>query len=164
MKSQVHKTSHFMAVVLLTLCLKPLVAVLQLGSSLFFIFLIFCVDLSSKALQRSTTNYKNLFNPVSTVVPGIPACEDGFFIKKGCYDFIWIGSSTPRLELLVTNIRKNNPNRPIPENKVRVEAIGSQPLGIRFILLELDPFVLFYRWSLTCYKMKSNSTLLKLNI
>lgn len=93
--------------------------VLQLGSSLFFIFLIFCVDLSSKALQRSTTNYKNLFNPVSTVVPGIPACEDGFFIKKGCYDFIWIGSSTPRLELLVTNIRKNNPNRPIPENKVR---------------------------------------------
>jgi ABC-type multidrug transport system ATPase subunit len=93
--------------------------VLQLGSSLFFIFLIFCVDLSNKALQRSTTNYKNLFNPTPTMVPAIPACENGFYIKPVCLDFIWIGTQSPRLLQLVNNIRTNNPGREIPEGKVR---------------------------------------------
>lgn len=93
--------------------------VLQLGSSLFFIFLIFCVELSSKALQRSTTNYKNLFNPTPASVSAIPACEDGFYIKPDCYDFIWIGAQTPRLISLVDNIRQNNPNRLIPDTKVK---------------------------------------------
>jgi hypothetical protein len=109
------------------------VAVLQLGSSLFFIFLIFCVELSSKALQRSTTNYKNLFNPTPASVSAIPACEDGFYIKPDCYDFIWIGAQTPRLISLVDNIRQNNPNRPIPDTKVRMETASLQLFALALL-------------------------------
>lgn len=69
-------------------------------------------------------NYKNFFNFVLIVVFGIFVCEDGFFIKKGCYDFIWIGLLIFCFELLVINIWKNNFNCLILENKVRVEVIG----------------------------------------
>jgi hypothetical protein len=94
------------------------VTVLQLASSFFFIFLIFCVDQSDKARLSTTSSYKNLFAPQPKTVASIPACEDAFYIQLPCYDFIWSGSKSSRILSLVDNIMKNNPNRPIPENKV----------------------------------------------
>ncbi|CAM6024303.1 unnamed protein product [Sphagnum balticum] len=91
---------------------------LQLASSFFFIFLIFCVDQSDKARLSTTSSYKNLFAPQPKTVASIPACEDAFYIQLPCYDFIWSGSKSSRILSLVDNIMKNNPNRPIPDNKV----------------------------------------------
>jgi hypothetical protein len=96
------------------------VTVLQLASSFFFIFLIFCVDQSDKARLSTTSSYKNLFAPQPKTVASIPACEDAFDIQLPCYDFIWSGSKSSRILLLVDNIMKNNPNRPIPDNKVKI--------------------------------------------
>jgi len=91
---------------------------LQLASSFFFIFLIFCVDQSDKARLSTTSSYKNLFAPQPKNVASIPACEDAYYIQLPCYDFIWSGSKSSRILSLVDNIMKNNPNRPIPDNKV----------------------------------------------
>eukprot|EP00249_Psilotum_nudum_P021774 c28239_g1_i1 orf=514-3321(-) len=91
---------------------------LQLASSLIFIFLLFCVDESIKANRHSTTYYKNLLDPQPTVVPAIPPCETRFYIKTPCYDFIWSGNSSYNVSVIVNNIMKNNPGRPIPSSKV----------------------------------------------
>ncbi|KAJ7195011.1 hypothetical protein O6H91_Y513100 [Diphasiastrum complanatum] len=91
---------------------------LQLASSFFFIFLIFAVDQAIKARQRTDTTYKNTFNPQPTIVPSIPTCETGYYIKSPCYDFLWSGNSSARISSIVTNIMNRNPGRPIPSAKV----------------------------------------------
>jgi hypothetical protein len=98
---------------------------LQLASSFFFIFLIFCVDQSDKARLSTTSSYKNLFAPQPKNVASIPACEDAYYIQLPCYDFIWSGSKSSRILSLVDNIMKNNPNRPIPDNKVKIKILNN---------------------------------------
>uniref|UniRef100_A0A0D6R137 ABC transporter domain-containing protein n=1 Tax=Araucaria cunninghamii TaxID=56994 RepID=A0A0D6R137_ARACU len=92
---------------------------LQLMSSFFFIFLIFCVDEAINARYTSTTTYRNLYDPKAEVVRGIPACEDGVGINPPCYDFLWSGNSSRALVAIVKNIMANNPGRPIPSAKVK---------------------------------------------
>lgn len=91
---------------------------LQLASSLFFVFLIFCVDQSINARRRTTTAFKNLYEPDPIAVTPIPACETGYYIKSPCYDFVWSGSASPKAATIVQNIMKNNPGRTIPSTKV----------------------------------------------
>ncbi|KAH9540293.1 hypothetical protein CY35_15G104500 [Sphagnum magellanicum] len=92
--------------------------ILQIGSSLFFIFLLFCVEKASDAQLSGTTAYKNLFEPQPQAVASIPACENAYFVVLPCYDFIWSGVTSPRIQSVVNNIMNNNPNRPIPSTKV----------------------------------------------
>ncbi|XVF51954.1 hypothetical protein PTKIN_Ptkin04bG0225500 [Pterospermum kingtungense] len=86
---------------------------LQLFSSLFFIFLIFCIEKASDAQNANSTGSKPL------VAPAIPPCEDKFSVKLPCFDFVWSGNSSQTLDRIVRAIRENNPGRPIPENKVK---------------------------------------------
>ncbi|KAF3322075.1 ABC transporter A family member 2-like protein [Carex littledalei] len=94
-------------------------AAVQLLSSLFFIFLIFCID---KAVRHrfSSTAYKNVRDPeaLSSIALAIPPCEDKFYVKTPCYDFLWSGNSSSRLSSIVNAIMANNPQRPIPSSKV----------------------------------------------
>ncbi|KAL2613565.1 hypothetical protein R1flu_025257 [Riccia fluitans] len=95
---------------------------LQLVSSLFFIFLIFAVDQAIKAQTRDTTGFKNLFDPQPVAVTPIPPCEDGYFIKTdgdGCWDFFYTPNNNPQIETIVNNIKRKNPGRQIPDNKVK---------------------------------------------
>ncbi|BBN17980.1 ABC-2 type transport system permease protein [Marchantia polymorpha subsp. ruderalis] len=95
---------------------------LQLVSSLFFIFLIFAVDQAIKAQTRNTTGFKNLFDPQPEEVTAIPPCEDGFFIKTdgiGCWDFFYTPTGNADIERIVSAMKRNNPLRVIPDNKVR---------------------------------------------
>lgn len=48
----------------------------------------------------------------------IPPCEDMFFIKVPCYDFVWSGGGSHRIDSIVSRIMANNPGRPIPFDKV----------------------------------------------
>lgn len=94
---------------------------LQLVSSLFFIFLIFAVDQAIKAQTRNTTGFKNLFDPQPEEVTAIPPCEDGFFIKTdgiGCWDFFYTPTGNADIERIVSAMKRNNPLRVIPDNKV----------------------------------------------
>ncbi|XAR65461.1 hypothetical protein NMG60_11009599 [Bertholletia excelsa] len=92
---------------------------LQLFSSLFFIFLIYCIQKAIESRYASTTYYKNVFNPEPVVSPPIPPCEDKFYVKLPCFDFVWSGNSSTRIGSIVNRIMTNNPGRPIPSSKVK---------------------------------------------
>jgi hypothetical protein len=100
---------------------------LQLLSSLVFIFLIFCIDRAVRSRFSYTTAYQNVPDPEALVAPPIPPCEDKFFVKSPCYDFLWSGGGSARVATLVDAIRTNNPGRPISPDKVSTL--------IRFLLL-----------------------------
>lgn len=91
---------------------------LQLFSSFFFILLIFCIEEAMKASEASSTAYKNVTDPTLLVWPPILPCEDKFFVKLPCYDFVWSGNHSRRVTEIVSAIMANNPGRPIPNNKV----------------------------------------------
>lgn len=91
---------------------------LQLFSSLFFIFLIFCIQKSTDARNSNSTAYEVLRDPKPLVAPAIPPCEDKFFVKLPCFDFVWSGNESQTFDRIVRAIRENNPGRPIPESKV----------------------------------------------
>ncbi|EOY21765.1 ABC transporter A family member 2 isoform 2, partial [Theobroma cacao] len=92
---------------------------LQLFSSLFFVFLIFCIQKSTDARNANSTAYEVLRDPKPLVAPAIPPCEDKFFVKLPCFDFVWSGNESQTFDRIVRAIRENNPGRPIPESKVK---------------------------------------------
>ncbi|URD75956.1 ABC transporter [Musa troglodytarum] len=94
-------------------------ASLRLFSSLFFIFLMFWMDKAIKSRFSTTTAYINVHNPEPLVDPPIPPCEDKFFVKTPCYDFLWSGNDSARVADIVSAIMKNNPGREIPTDKVK---------------------------------------------
>eukprot|EP00270_Netrium_digitus_P003854 TRINITY_DN1466_c0_g1_i1.p1 TRINITY_DN1466_c0_g1~~TRINITY_DN1466_c0_g1_i1.p1 ORF type:complete len:971 (+),score=291.84 TRINITY_DN1466_c0_g1_i1:469-3381(+) len=90
--------------------------VLQLASSLFFMFLIWAVNEAIVAANSSSTTFKNLFTPKEKLISAIPECSLAAYIKTPCYDFLWSGKGNPIIESLVQNISINNPGRPIDIN------------------------------------------------
>ncbi|XP_015077839.1 ABC transporter A family member 2-like [Solanum pennellii] len=102
---------------LLALRNKP-ATFLQLFSSFFFIFLLFCIKLSDESRNADNTFAKELRDPKPLIAPPIPPCEDKFYIKTPCYDFIWSGKHSKTIGDVVKGIMANNPGRPIPADKV----------------------------------------------
>uniref|UniRef100_M4D8X0 ABC transporter domain-containing protein n=1 Tax=Brassica campestris TaxID=3711 RepID=M4D8X0_BRACM len=92
---------------------------LQLFSSFFFILVIFCIEEAMKASEASSSAYKNVTDPMLLFSPPILPCEDKFFVKLPCYDFVWSGNNSRRVTDIVSAIMANNPGRPIPTNKVQ---------------------------------------------
>ncbi|MED6193393.1 ATP-binding cassette sub- A member 2 [Stylosanthes scabra] len=92
---------------------------LQVLSPLFFMFLIFAIDKAIKAQYSNTTYYKSLSEPPLRPSPSIPPCEDKFFVKLPCYDFVWSGDQNPRIRTIAQAIMNNNPGRTIPPSKVK---------------------------------------------
>lgn len=105
---------------LLLSCRNKRATCLQLFSSFFFILLIFCIEEAMKASEASSTTYKNVTDPTLLVSPPIRPCEDKFFVKLPCYDFVWSGNDSRRVTNIVSAIMANNPGRPIPTNKVLI--------------------------------------------
>ncbi|KAL8225641.1 hypothetical protein R6Q57_018198 [Mikania cordata] len=92
---------------------------LQVFSSLFFIFLLFIIQKAIEAQFGSSTAFKTVRDPESLIDPPIPPCEDKYYAKLPCFDFVWSGNDSARIESIVDRIRANNPGRPIPSTKVR---------------------------------------------
>ncbi|RDX86542.1 ABC transporter A family member 11, partial [Mucuna pruriens] len=92
-------------------------SLLQLLSPLMFIFLIFAIDKAIKAQTSTSSVYKSVTDPIIEPSPPIIPCENKFFIKKPCYDFVWSGDRNPKLQTIVDRIMNNNPGRPIPSSK-----------------------------------------------
>ncbi|KAK4798927.1 hypothetical protein SAY86_024292 [Trapa natans] len=91
---------------------------LQLFSSFFFIFLIFCIEKAIRARFDSSAEFKSVTDPEALVSPPIPPCEDKFYMKRPCFDFVWSGNGSARLHKIVDAIRDNNLGRSIPSSKV----------------------------------------------
>jgi len=91
---------------------------LHLFSSFFFILLIFSIEESSKASDLTSTRHKNVTDPKALVSLPILPCEDKFFVRLPCFDFVWSGNQSRRVTDIVSAIMANNPGRPIPTNKV----------------------------------------------
>ncbi|GBG75807.1 hypothetical protein CBR_g21052 [Chara braunii] len=84
---------------------SKLATFLQLVSSLFFVFLVFAVDRAIQARTKDETTFKNLFQPQRSPVGPIPKCEDGFFMKKPCLDFVYSNdNNSPQIKEVVNNI------------------------------------------------------------
>ncbi|XP_050255430.1 ABC transporter A family member 2-like [Quercus robur] len=92
---------------------------LQLFSSFFFIFLIFCIQKAIEARFASSTSFQSVTDPDSLVSPPIPPCEDKFYVKLPCYDFVWSGNDNAAARGIAAKIMANNPGRPIPQTKVK---------------------------------------------
>lgn len=91
----------------------------QLFSSLFFIFLIYAIQQAIEASFDSSTTFQDVFHPEAVTWYPIPPCEDKFFVKLPCYDFVWSGNDNERVRSIVSRIMLNNPGRLIPTSKVR---------------------------------------------
>ncbi|KAL8140464.1 hypothetical protein V2J09_006485 [Rumex salicifolius] len=87
---------------------------IQIFSSLFILLIMFIVQ---KSINGS--NGPPNLDPKSLVFPPIPRCEDKYFLRRPCYDFIWSGNHSDRISQIVDRIRANNPGRPIPPSKVK---------------------------------------------
>ncbi|XP_024158019.1 ABC transporter A family member 2 [Rosa chinensis] len=98
---------------------KKAATFVQLFSSLFFVFLLFCIQKAMMARFASSTTYKSVTDPQPLVAPPIPPCEDKYYIHKPCFDFVWSGNDSPRIRSIATAIMANNPGRPIPSVKVK---------------------------------------------
>ncbi|WCJ35971.1 ABC transporter A family member 2 [Euphorbia peplus] len=92
---------------------------LQLFSSLFFIFLLFVIEKALNASNSGTTAYQTIRDPQALVSPAIPPCEEKLYVKKPCFDFVWSGNGSVRVNRIVNSILANNPHRPIPSDKVK---------------------------------------------
>ncbi|KAH6797364.1 ATP-binding cassette A2 [Perilla frutescens var. hirtella] len=104
---------------LLLSCRNKRSTFLQLFSSLFFIALIFFIQKAIESRFTSSSSFKNNVDPKALVAPPIPPCEDKYYTKLPCFDFVWSGNDSPRIREIVGRIRANNPGRPIHEEKVR---------------------------------------------
>ncbi|KAL0876011.1 hypothetical protein Bca101_025716 [Brassica carinata] len=96
---------------------------LQLFASFFFILLIFCIQEAMEKSFSSSTALKTVTDPTALISPPIPPCEDKFFVKLPCFDFVWSGNDTQRVRDIVDAIRANNPGRPIPEDKRKTKLL-----------------------------------------
>ncbi|CAN1262525.1 ABC transporter A family member 2 [Linum perenne] len=92
---------------------------LQLFSSFFFILLLFCIQKAMNSSVDYTTAYSTIRNPATAVSPAIPPCEDKFFIRTPCFDFLWSGNDSISIARIVRAIMANNPGRPISDVKVK---------------------------------------------
>ncbi|KAJ6374152.1 hypothetical protein OIU78_029789 [Salix suchowensis] len=92
---------------------------LQLFSSFFFMFLLFGIEKATESRTKSTTGFKTVTNPQPMWEPPIPPCEDKFYVKMPCFDFVWSGNDSTRISNIVTAIMNNNPNRQIRPDKVK---------------------------------------------
>ncbi|GMJ15142.1 A. THALIANA ABC2 HOMOLOG 1, ABC2 homolog 1, ATP-binding cassette A2 [Hibiscus trionum] len=136
---------------------------IQLFSSLFFIFLIFGIDKATNAQRGNSTAYETVRDPKPWVAPAIPSCEDRYFMKLPCYDFVWSGNESRTVGRIVRAIRENNPGRPIPETKVKSfrttvdvdEWLYNNPMLVRgaFHFRELNGSVI-------SYGLQTNSTVM----
>lgn len=90
----------------------------QLFSSLIFILLIYCIQEAIEARLSVSTAFKTVLDPRPLVSPPIPPCEDKFYIKSPCFDFLWSGNDSLKVQRIVSSIMRNNPGRDIPSSKV----------------------------------------------
>ena len=105
---------------------------LQLFASFIFLFLVFCIEKATDGPYVVSAAFKD---PATVVSPPIPPCEDKFYTKLPCFDFLWSGNSSDRVSRIVESIRRNNPGRPIPRSKVRCE-VPSFCISVIFGLTE----------------------------
>jgi ABC-type multidrug transport system ATPase subunit len=91
----------------------------QLFASFIFIFLIFAIQEAIKARFSSSTSYKRVTDPDPQFSFPILPCEEKYYVKLPCVDFVWSGNGSARITSLVNAIRANNPGRPISSDKVR---------------------------------------------
>ncbi|CAA7025256.1 unnamed protein product [Microthlaspi erraticum] len=91
---------------------------LQLFSSFFLILLIFCIQEAMEANDETSASHTSVTDPKALASPPIPPCEDKFFVRRPCFDFVWSGNQSRRVTDIVSAIMANNPGRPIPSEKV----------------------------------------------
>lgn len=93
--------------------------ILRLLAPLFFMFLLWLLDLAYRSDTATFDAFVN--NPDPRVIPvaGIPQCNKDIFMRQdGCWDFIYSPNTSTIAQSIANNMRLNNPGRVISESAV----------------------------------------------
>jgi hypothetical protein len=91
---------------------------LRLAAPLFFMALLWLLDLAVRATAPGLSTFENLPTPAVDAIGPIPPCADDFFARDPCYDFFFTPSGSARAAALADAVRARNPGRPIPPEAV----------------------------------------------
>lgn len=94
--------------------------ILRLLAPLFFMFLLWLLDLAYRSDTATFDAFVN--NPDPRVIPvaGIPQCNKDVFMRQdGCWDFIYSPNTSTIAQSIANNMRLNNPGRVISESAVQ---------------------------------------------
>lgn len=89
---------------------------LRIFSPLFFMFLLYIVNLAIRSDAPDLDAFVNNPDPQVDVVSPIPPCTADSFARLPCVDFIYTPIGNSAIDIIVEGIRANNPGRPIPVN------------------------------------------------
>jgi hypothetical protein len=91
---------------------------LRLAAPLFFMALLWLLDLAVRATAPGLSTFENLPTPAVDAIGPIPPCADDFFARSPCYDFFYTPADSARAAALADAVRARNPGRPIPPEAV----------------------------------------------
>ncbi|CAL1368223.1 unnamed protein product [Linum trigynum] len=98
---------------------NPRATLIQLLAAFIFTLLLFCSDKATNN-DSSAANTPAVKHPAAAPPPPIPPCDERrFFLRKPCFDFVWSGNGSARLNRIVRGIMANNPGRRIAAAKVK---------------------------------------------
>ncbi|GAB4824042.1 hypothetical protein N2152v2_011088 [Parachlorella kessleri] len=92
---------------------------LRLFSPLFFMFLLWLVNIAVKADNPNEPVFSNNPYPDVDVVAPIPECSTDTFVRLPCWDFFYTPNNSSTVQGIVDSIRANNPGRPISPDAVQ---------------------------------------------
>ena len=92
--------------------------VMRILSPLFFMFLLWLLDLAFRSNNANISSYEDLKSPEVFQVGGVPSCADDVFIESPCWDFVYSPNTSEVANRIVDAMRKNNPGREIPRESV----------------------------------------------
>ncbi|CAM8920749.1 unnamed protein product [Rhodiola kirilowii] len=93
--------------------------ILQVMVSFFFLLMIFCIDHAIDYNNKNDFESQDVKEPKAFSPGPIPPCEDNLYVITPCFDFVWSGPNSARIQGIVDAIRINNPGRSIPPEKVK---------------------------------------------
>ena len=91
---------------------------LRIFSPLFFMFLLWLLDLAFRSDNQNIPTFETNTNPRVFPVGGVPSCADDIFINDPCWDFLYSPNTSAVANEIVQNMMANNPGRPISADQV----------------------------------------------
>jgi len=105
---------------------------LRIFSPLFFMFLLWLLDLAFRTDNQNISAFTTQENPEVFPVGGVPACEDDLYISQPCWDFLYSPNTSEVANTIVRNMMARNPGRPIsPERVLGFESIDQSNAYLR---------------------------------
>lgn len=92
---------------------------LRILSPFFFMFLLWLLNIAIQSNNVAYSAVTNVPNPSPSEVAGFPSCtSNAYILPNPCWDFFYTPNTSAVATSIATNMRTNNPGRPIPLDRV----------------------------------------------